>query len=178
MLVQGPPGTGKTHTIANLIGHLLAQGKRILVTSHTPKALRVLRSQVHQELQPLCVSLLDRSVEAREELQSSITRILGRTDEIDVEQEEKRARKLTEHRKQKIDELEVILDRIKLSRRKQLEPIYLEQHHVAPFLSPIEAARKVADGKETDGWIPLPVALPDEHLVPMSLTEERDRHTV
>jgi len=25
-LVQGPPGTGKTHTIANLIGHLLAQG--------------------------------------------------------------------------------------------------------------------------------------------------------
>ena len=101
VLVQGPPGTGKTHTIANLIGHLLAQGKRILVTSHTPKALRVLRSQVHQELQPLCVSLLDRSVEAREELQSSITRILGRTDEIDVEQEEKRARKLTEHRKQK-----------------------------------------------------------------------------
>src|SRR5260370_42121600 len=25
VLVQGPPGTGKTHTIANLIGHLLAQ---------------------------------------------------------------------------------------------------------------------------------------------------------
>ena len=27
VLVQGPPGTGKTHTIANLVGHLLAQGK-------------------------------------------------------------------------------------------------------------------------------------------------------
>jgi Cdc6-like AAA superfamily ATPase len=27
VLVQGPPGTGKTHTIANLLGHLLAQGK-------------------------------------------------------------------------------------------------------------------------------------------------------
>src|SRR5690606_35372940 len=39
VLVQGPPGTGKTHTIANLIGHLLAQGKSILVTSHTAKAL-------------------------------------------------------------------------------------------------------------------------------------------
>src|SRR5262249_22691576 len=26
VLVQGPPGTGKTHTIGNLIGHLLAQG--------------------------------------------------------------------------------------------------------------------------------------------------------
>ena len=38
--VQGPPGTGKTHTIANLLGHFLAQGKNVLVTSHTPKALR------------------------------------------------------------------------------------------------------------------------------------------
>jgi hypothetical protein len=33
VLVQGPPGTGKTHTIANLLGHLLAQGKSVLVTS-------------------------------------------------------------------------------------------------------------------------------------------------
>src|SRR5579884_3571406 len=45
VLVQGPPGTGKTHTIANLLGHLLAQGKRVLVTAHTPKALRILRDK-------------------------------------------------------------------------------------------------------------------------------------
>jgi hypothetical protein len=43
VLVQGPPGTGKTHTIANLLGHLLSQGKTVLVTAHTTKALRVLR---------------------------------------------------------------------------------------------------------------------------------------
>ena len=36
VLVQGPPGTGKSHTIANLISHFLAHGKRILVTSQTP----------------------------------------------------------------------------------------------------------------------------------------------
>jgi Cdc6-like AAA superfamily ATPase len=35
VLVQGPPGTGKTYTIGNLVGHLLAQGKSVLVTSHT-----------------------------------------------------------------------------------------------------------------------------------------------
>lgn len=40
VLVQGPPGTGKSHSIANLIGHLLAQGKSVLVTSHTTKAFR------------------------------------------------------------------------------------------------------------------------------------------
>ena len=43
VLVQGPPGTGKTHTIANLIGSFLAEGKSVLVTSHTTKALRVVR---------------------------------------------------------------------------------------------------------------------------------------
>ena len=38
VLVQGPPGTGKTHTIANLLGHLLSQGKTVLVTG-TPRRL-------------------------------------------------------------------------------------------------------------------------------------------
>ena len=46
VLVQGPPGTGKSHTIANLVGHLLAQDKSILVTSHASKALRVVREKM------------------------------------------------------------------------------------------------------------------------------------
>lgn len=61
VLVQGPPGTGKTHTIANLVGHFLAQGKSILVTSHTKKALNVLKEKVAPGLQDLCVSVLDDS---------------------------------------------------------------------------------------------------------------------
>lgn len=59
VLVQGPPGTGKTHMVGNLIGHLLAQGKSVLVTSHTTKALRRVREQVIPELRPLCVSVLE-----------------------------------------------------------------------------------------------------------------------
>src|SRR5262249_40892412 len=59
VLVQGPPGTGKTHTIGNLVGHLLAQGKSILVTSHTTKALRMVRHHIVPELRPLCVSVLE-----------------------------------------------------------------------------------------------------------------------
>ena len=30
VVVQGPPGTGKTHTIANIIGHCMARGQRVL----------------------------------------------------------------------------------------------------------------------------------------------------
>jgi AAA domain len=55
--VQGPPGTGKSHTIANLIGHLVANGKRVLVTSHTTKALRVLRQHIVEPLRPLAVAV-------------------------------------------------------------------------------------------------------------------------
>ena len=61
VVVQGPPGTGKTHTIANLIGHYLSQGKTILVTSSTSKALSVLRDKLPKEIRPLCVPLLDQS---------------------------------------------------------------------------------------------------------------------
>jgi MoxR-like ATPase len=61
VLVQGPPGTGKTHTIANLIGHLLSEGKSILVTAQTDKALAVVKDKVYKDdkydLQSLCISV-------------------------------------------------------------------------------------------------------------------------
>lgn len=46
VVVQGPPGTGKTHTIANLLGHFLAEGKNVLITSQTRKALEVLKEKI------------------------------------------------------------------------------------------------------------------------------------
>ena len=52
VVVQGPPGTGKTHTIANLVTDLLAHGKRVLITSHTARALQVLRDKLPEELRP------------------------------------------------------------------------------------------------------------------------------
>ncbi|MCX5998949.1 MAG: AAA domain-containing protein [Chloroflexi bacterium] len=75
LLVQGPPGTGKSHTIANLVCHLLAQGKRVLVTSETPRALRVLKDKIPQEVAALCVTLLGNDQAAREELKNSVQTI-------------------------------------------------------------------------------------------------------
>jgi len=43
VVVQGPPGTCKTHTIANIICHYMATGRRVLVVSHGESALSVLR---------------------------------------------------------------------------------------------------------------------------------------
>ena len=78
VLVQGPPGTGKSHTIANLICHLLATGQRVLVTAETAQALRVVKDKLPEELQPLCISLLGQGGDAFAELSRSVQGITTR----------------------------------------------------------------------------------------------------
>jgi superfamily II DNA or RNA helicase len=78
VLVHGPPGTGKSHTIANLVCHLLATGKRVLVTSHTPRALRVLKKKIPDELTSLCVILLGDDQDAMQSLEQSVEGITQR----------------------------------------------------------------------------------------------------
>lgn len=78
VVVQGPPGTGKSHTIANLLSHLLAQGKRVLVTSHTERALRVLRDKLPETIQPLCISLLGNDRQSIIDLESAVGVISNR----------------------------------------------------------------------------------------------------
>lgn len=72
VVVQGPPGTGKSHTIANLVSHLLATGQRVLVTSETPRALNVLRRMIPEEIAALCVCLLGRDRDSLESLKKSV----------------------------------------------------------------------------------------------------------
>ena len=76
VLVQGPPGTGKSHTIANLICHLLATGQRVLVTAKTPRALQVLHDKLPEDIKPLCINLLGNGTEERESLEKSVAGIL------------------------------------------------------------------------------------------------------
>lgn len=78
VLVQGPPGTGKSHTIANLVSHLLATGKRVLVTSHTPRALTVLRDKLPREIAPLCVIALGDDTKSMKGLEGSVQGITER----------------------------------------------------------------------------------------------------
>lgn len=75
VVVQGPPGTGKSHTIVNLICHLLAHGKRVLVTSQTDRALKVLNNKIPKEIRSLCMSILGDDAKAMEELDEAVRRI-------------------------------------------------------------------------------------------------------
>lgn len=88
VLVQGPPGTGKTHTIANLICHLLAQGKRVLVTSETPRGLQSLQSKFEGTAAPiadLCVLLLGNDAGSLKELEQSVQAINTQLNKFTVE---------------------------------------------------------------------------------------------
>ena len=75
VLVQGPPGTGKSQTIANLICHLVATGKRILVTSQKTPALRSLTDMLPPEVADLCVMILGEGTDEQQELRRSVVEV-------------------------------------------------------------------------------------------------------
>lgn len=155
VLVQGPPGTGKTHTIANLIGHLLAQGKTILVTSHATKALKVVREQVVPELRPLCVSLLDSDVDSRQQLENSVNSIVGRLSLNNVTQLEKQAVDLAGQRTELLSRYKSLADSILKARGEEYRDIV-----VGGFpLTPSDAARRVYEGVDRCDYLPGQVEL-------------------
>mgnify|MGYP001773374255 CR=1 FL=1 len=45
-VIQGPPGTGKSQTVANLLCHLTAKGKRCLFVSQKEQALKVVKDML------------------------------------------------------------------------------------------------------------------------------------
>lgn len=163
ILVQGPPGTGKTHTIANLMGHFLAQGKTILVTSHTKKALNVVKEKVVKELQNLCVSALDDSNLDMERSIDGITEYLSSHTSSELF---KTAEELKEQRNQILDELTQVRTKLYTIKHKEYETIVIG----GKSYTMAEAANFVYENKEELSYIPgrvvlnQPLPLPLEDL--------------
>ncbi len=139
VLVQGPPGTGKTHTIANLIGHFLSEGKNVLVTSHTSRALQVLRDKVAAPLQGLCVSVVDEEG-GKGQLDQSIDIITERLNSLQETAYEKEITLLDERRTYLLERMRGINKDLRASRENEYIPIlWLGEEY-----SPSEAARLIA----------------------------------
>ncbi|YAL83356.1 AAA domain-containing protein [Dermacoccaceae bacterium W4C1] len=83
VLVQGPPGTGKTHTAAALLSHLLAQGRRVLVTAQTDRALIEVRDKLPEQIKPLAVSVVGTSRSDMADLKLAVDTIAARSGEHD-----------------------------------------------------------------------------------------------
>lgn len=166
VLVKGPPGTGKSHTIANLICHLLATGNRVLVAAHAPKALAVLRDLLPGDIGNLCVTALGFSREDQRLLEESVRGILRRRNEWqgptaaqkDIEEAEGELRKLE-------DELAQVERDLRIFREAETHT-----HELPGGYSGTAAriARAVSEQEHEFGWFP---ELPAEAAFPLDPLE-------
>ena len=156
VLVQGPPGTGKTHTIANLLGHFLSQGKRVLVTSHTTKALSVVKDLLPKEIQPLCVTMLG----DRKDLEQTSSELITRLTRLNVEDLEARIRALGLERHRLGTALADRRRRIFEQRRIEHEAVEFTGRRytlteIAKFLREAERLQALIPGEVAEGPLPL-----------------------
>ena len=156
VLVQGPPGTGKTHTIANLLGHFLSQGKRVLVTSHTTKALSVVKDLLPKEIQPLCVTMLG----DRKDLEQTSSELITRLTRLNVEDLEARIRALGLERHRLGTALADRRRRIFEQRRIEHKAVEFNGRRytlteIAKFLREAERLQALIPGEVAEGPLPL-----------------------
>ncbi|MDO9046545.1 MAG: AAA family ATPase [Methylobacter sp.] len=149
VVVQGPPGTGKTHTIANIIAHYFALGKRVLVTSMKEPALAVLRDKLPEEIRPLAISLLSNEQEGMKQFECTISRIASEIQVIDRNAYKREIAQL----EQSIDVLHGTLARIDRNvmewAKKNLNPIIMDTESVTP----VDAANEVVKGQGQYEWL-------------------------
>lgn len=146
--VQGPPGTGKSHTIVNLISHLLANGKKVLITSEKDKALRVLMDKMPEEIAPFCVSFLGGSKDVLAQIESSITHLsdgLANYDEVILEKDIKVLSRQLDmiHRQMNLTKHNIV-------RFKELDA--KGQVFKDKVIQPIEMAKLVSQKSEQFSW--------------------------
>jgi len=148
VVVQGPPGTGKTHTIANIICHYLATGRRVLVTSKSEGALAVLRDQIPEGIRDLAISLLTSEREGLKQLEATVNLLASKVASLDTRTTE---RDIFDSER-RIAELERRIAKIDAEMRA-----FAEKH-----------LHRIDAGADTDGILPIELA---ERIV-----RDRDRY--
>lgn len=166
-LVQGPPGTGKTHTAAALLSHLLAQGKRVLVTAHTDRALYEVRGKLPELIRPLAVSVIGASRSDMAELRTAVDTISKNATEHDVATtDEQISQTLSE-----VDELRRERQRLneQLLNARQRETTVLEHAGYRGTLAAI--AQEYESQQELYGWIS---GLVDDSVDPIDIITDAE----
>jgi very-short-patch-repair endonuclease len=150
VVVQGPPGTGKTHTIANIICHWLATGRRVLVTSMKEPALAVLREQLPEEIRPLAISLLASEHEGMKQFEQSIHRIASEVQSVDPVTAAREVAKLEEI----INALHARLVRIDIDAGRWAKINLSRIEMEGDSIDPLDAAQEVLAHAAEFQWIP------------------------
>jgi very-short-patch-repair endonuclease len=157
VIVEGPPGTGKTHTIANLVSALLAEGQRVLVTSQKAQALRVLRDKLPESLRRLCVSLTDTEGLGPDELTLSVSALAAEKAAYDPDGQVRRIDAARSRRDAAVVRRDELAAAIQLQRAA--EAVGHPERAVAPGWSGTRGAiaARVQRDRAEHGWFPRPV---------------------
>ena len=150
VVVQGPPGTGKTHTIANVICHYLAEGKRVLVTSMKDPALAVLQQQLPEEIRPLAISLLTSEQDGMKQFEHAIHKIASEVQGLDRASTARAISHLEEFIDALHGKLASIDRKIDEWAKQNLTNVSLETEEIDPQ----DAAREVVLNAGQFEWIP------------------------
>ncbi|MEK7469880.1 MAG: AAA domain-containing protein [Planctomycetota bacterium] len=150
VVVQGPPGTGKTHTIANVICHFLANGKRVLVTSMKDPALAVLQEQLPEEIRPLSIALLASEHGGMKQFEHAIHKIASEVQSLDLGATKREILRLQERIEALHGSLAGIDRKISDWARRNLAKIRLDDQEIDPQ----DAAREVVSNEALLGLIP------------------------
>lgn len=151
VLVQGPPGTGKSQTIANLVCHLLATGKRVLVTSQTPRALKVLSRMIPNEVAALCVSLLGYDRSSLQELEDCIVGITDKYNQWNQAENQKNIKNLEKLLDETRRNEATILGHLKALREEETYTHVLQNGHYQGTMGSIAKQLKEEEGRYS--WI-------------------------
>jgi very-short-patch-repair endonuclease len=165
--VQGPPGTGKTHTIANVICHYLATGRRVLVTSRGEPALEVLQAMLPDEVRPLTVALLATDREGVRQFQGSIEAIQHQVSQLNVQATEQAIGALHTAIDRIHRELSQLDERMAVIAMAQLGEINLDGEN----LRAQKAAELLMQGAAEHGWFDDEITTAEEHQPPLSEDE-------
>ena len=92
--VQGPPGTGKSHTIVNLVSHLVAQGKRVLVTAQNEQALAVVQDKIPEAIRDFSIAVLGSTPASLEQLRISAQAMKNTLSLVDKENDTRKLEEL------------------------------------------------------------------------------------
>ncbi|WP_394159777.1 AAA domain-containing protein [Galactobacter valiniphilus] len=158
--VQGPPGTGKSHTIVNLVSHLVAQGKRVLVTAEKEQALTVLRDKIPEPLRDLSLAVVGSTPSAMEDLRASAQAMQDSLSAIDSVAEERRIAELgkqVDELRDRIARTDAELTRALASEQREYETTdgKMRASEVAQWLSKRRSGIVIQDQIHNDAAFPL-----------------------
>ena len=137
-VLVGPPGTGKSQTIANVICHYLACGRRVLVTSKGEPATEVLRQKLPPGVRELTVSLGSGDAASYRRLEAAVENLASQVANADP----KKLAGVTERKRRQLDAIDAELASIELS----------EKHWAQPYFPPpLDAPDSTAGARSISG---------------------------